>query len=273
MVHDDFPIPRDGIVGMDFLTEFNCTLDFMKNREYLFFRQTNFQPFAIPIQNTCSNDSLLLPVRSQVIRKIKLQTQHKELLVLNQEIQPGVYVANTLVQSDNAYVRILNNTKNDVTIKTLELKTENLEDYDVLSSKYDTQFTERKKQIQEKLSKNVPNQFKTELTTLCSNYADIFGLETETISTNNFYKQQLRLNDNTPTYIKSYRIPHSQKIEVEKEVNNLIDSDIVEPSTSEYNSPLLIVPKKSLPNSTEKRWRLVIDYREVNKKLLADKFP
>ena len=36
---------------------------------------------------------------------------------------------------------------------------------------------------------------------------------------------------------------------------------------------MLIVPKKSLPNSTEKRWRLVIDYRQVNKKLLADKFP
>ena len=81
VVHDDFPIPCDGIVGMDFLTEFNCNLDFMKNGEYLFFRQTNFQPFAIAIQNTCINDSLILPVRSQVIRKIKFQTQHKELLV------------------------------------------------------------------------------------------------------------------------------------------------------------------------------------------------
>ena len=34
-----------------------------------------------------------------------------------------------------------------------------------------------------------------------------------------------------------------------------------------------MVPKKSLPNSKEKRWRLVIDYRQINKKLVADKFP
>lgn len=35
----------------------------------------------------------------------------------------------------------------------------------------------------------------------------------------------------------------------------------------------MLVPKKSLPNSKEKRWRLVIDYRQINKKLVADKFP
>lgn len=42
---------------------------------------------------------------------------------------------------------------------------------------------------------------------------------------------------------------------------------------SEYNSPLLLVPKKNLPGSQEKKWRLVIDYRQLNKKLLSDKFP
>jgi len=47
----------------------------------------------------------------------------------------------------------------------------------------------------------------------------------------------------------------------------------VEPSVSPYNSPLLLVPKKSLPNSENKKWRLVIDYRQINKKLLSDKFP
>jgi len=47
----------------------------------------------------------------------------------------------------------------------------------------------------------------------------------------------------------------------------------VEPSVSPYNSPLLLVPKKSLPNSENKKLRLVIDYRQINKKLLSDKFP
>jgi len=50
-------------------------------------------------------------------------------------------------------------------------------------------------------------------------------------------------------------------------------NEIVEPSVPPYNSPLLLVPKKSLPNSENKKRRLVIGYRQINKKLLSDKFP
>ena len=98
-------------------------------------------------------------------------------------------------------------------------------------------------------------------------------MESETITTNNFYEQKLKVKDNQPVYIKNYRIPHTHKEEIERQVKKLIDDGIVEPSCSEYNSPILLVPKKSLPNSKEKRWRLVIDYRQINKKLVADKFP
>jgi len=77
------------------------------------------------------------------------------------------------------------------------------------------------------------------------------------------------MKDDDPVYIKNYKIPHSQKDEVDK----LMKDKIVEPSVSEYNSPLLIVPKKSLPNCDTKRWRLVIDYRQIYKKILSDKFP
>jgi len=72
---------------------------------------------------------------------------------------------------------------------------------------------------------------------------------------------------------KNYRNPHSQQDEIQKQVQKLINDEIVEPSVSPYNSPLLLVPKKSLPNSENKKWRLVIDYRQINKKLLSDKFP
>jgi len=85
-------------------------------------------------------------------------------------------------------------------------------------------------------------------------------LETEPISTNNFYNQKLRLKDDEPEYIKNYRSPHSQVNEIQKEVGKLITDGTVEPSGSEFNSPLLLVPKKPSKG-------------QINKKLLSDKFP
>jgi len=68
------------------------------------------------------------------------------------------------------------------------------------------------------LTKNFPPQFKSTLTDLCTKYSDVFGLETESITTNNFYKQKLRLTDDESVYIKNYRNPHSQLDEIQVQV-------------------------------------------------------
>jgi len=47
-------------------------------------------------------------------------------------------------------------------------------------------------------------------------------------------------------YINNYRSPHSLVNEIQKQVGKLITDGIVEPSVSEYNSPLLLVPKNHL---------------------------
>ena len=71
------------------------------------------------------------------------------------------------------------------------------------------------------IKKYFPEQFKS--TGICKEHNDILGLETETISTNNFYEQKLRVKDKQPVYIKNYRIPQSHKEEMDKQVKKLID--------------------------------------------------
>lgn len=88
---------------------------------------------------------------------------------------------------------------------------------------------------------------------------------------NNFYEQKLRVTDTNPVYIKNYRLPRTQRPEIEFQVSKLLKNDLIEPSQSNYNSPLILVPKKSTDD--EKKWRMCVDYRMVNKKLVADKYP
>lgn len=60
-----------------------------------------------------------------------------------------------------------------------------------------------------------------------------------------------------------------KKSESEK---RMLADDVIEESQSEWNSPVILVPKKS--NSlNDKKWRVVIDNRKVNEKLKDDKFP
>lgn len=91
------------------------------------------------------------------------------------------------------------------------------------------------------------------------------------MTVNNFYTQKLNVENQEPVYIKNYRLPHSHKEEIDNQINKLIRNEAIEPSQSNYNSPIILVPKKSQDGN--KKYRLCIDYRRVNKKLIADKYP
>lgn len=45
----------------------------------------------------------------------------------------------------------------------------------------------------------------------------------------------------------------------------MLEQEIIAPSTSSYRSPLWVVPKKTDANG-KKHFRVVFDYRELNKK-------
>lgn len=121
------------------------------------------------------------------------------------------------------------------------------------------------------LEKATPDDFKKDIRDPCKNFSDIFALESDTMTTNNFYEQKLRLNDNTPVHVKNYRTPESQKEEIDNQIAKLIKNDLIEPSQSPYNSPIILVPKKS--TNDEKKYRMCIDYRMLNRKLIPDKYP
>jgi hypothetical protein len=44
---------------------------------------------------------------------------------------------------------------------------------------------------------------------------------------------------------KSYRIPEIHKEEVKRQIEQMLRDDIIQPSTSPWNFPILVIPKKA----------------------------
>ena len=78
--------------------------------------------------------------------------------------------------------------------------------------------------------------------------------------------------DNKVIAKKQYRSPHDASVQVILQIERQYNSGIIGDSKSPYNSPLWIVPKR-LDASGEKKWRVVIDFRALNEKVIGEAYP
>ncbi len=65
----------------------------------------------------------------------------------------------------------------------------------------------------------------------------------------------------------AYRLPHSKFATVDKMIEDMLSQDVIEPTDSEWNFPLILV------SNLDGTMRPVIDYRELNKKTFPDSCP
>jgi len=108
---------------------------------------------------------------------------------------------------------------------------------------------------------------KDRLTSMLQNYSGSFisGIPQSRVTTGQL---EIRLIDpNKTVQRRPYRLSVEEKEQVRMSIKQLLDANIIRPSSSPFASPMLLVKKK---NGTD---RFCVDYRELNSNTISDKYP
>ena len=73
--------------------------------------------------------------------------------------------------------------------------------------------------------------------------------------------------DAVPPFKPIYRLSPMERQEVERQLAELLEKGLIEPSLSPYGAPILFVAKK------DGSLRMVIDYRALNKQTVKNRYP
>lgn len=220
------------------------------------------------------------------VRNFKVNVT-EPLLCKSKFFHDGVFMNDTIVDTGKNVISIINATNETISLPSMHIEFDNVKNYNIYRIKNHNEMkptinidklSERKSKdrieyIESKLdlSHNSNEECKL-IKKLITEFNDIFYVEGDGMTFVKNCEHRIFTKPGTnPVNTKQYRIPHSQKEIVQDKIKEMLKDDVIEPSTSLWNSPLLIVPKKSADD--HKEYRFCVDYKNLNTKTETQTFP
>lgn len=258
----------DGILGADFLKQYSVDVCF--STMSLLIKKCNAR---LPLLRADTVSSQTLPPCS--LCYVDIVTRHTDTVCINtKKLKDDVYLIGCIQKPRENVLTLVfeNNTFHSWHVDELKLDFERFDDnaYKVnfLHSCSDNFCT-----VGKVSDFNVDNDESTTqlMNKIFSEYDDLMATKDDTRPAQ-VPSQSIFLKPYTvPRYIKQYRLPPSYREIISSKVKKMVDQDFAEPSVSQWNAPVLLVPKKGAKTAND--YRLVIDYRRLNDVVEDDKFP
>jgi len=112
------------------------------------------------------------------------------------------------------------------------------------------------------------NQERQVMARLLCEYKDVFSSGDHDVGLTSAVCHEIPLAaGTTPTRQPTQRLGPAKEKEVSRQVQDLLDRDLIEPAHSAWSSPVVLVPKK------DGSWRFCVDYRKLNSVTIQDAYP
>ena len=105
------------------------------------------------------------------------------------------------------------------------------------------------------------------MTDLLHNFPNLFATENSELGSTGLIKHSIDTQGKGPLRLRPYRTGRKQKEELERQIKEMMATNVIQHSTFPWAAPVILVEKKS------GELRFCIDYRKLNSLTKKDSFP
>ena len=123
-----------------------------------------------------------------------------------------------------------------------------------------TAVPEHVRDLYERSVKELDGEDKPKVAALLTEYADVFATSATDIGRTKLVQHVIDTGQERPVHERVRRFPYEQSKEIEQQVKTMKEQGLIQESTSQWASNVVLVKKK------EGTWRMCVDYRRLNMK-------
>ena len=107
-----------------------------------------------------------------------------------------------------------------------------------------------------------------------SRFGSIISRSSTDVGRTKLHTLDVQVTEGSPVFMKQYTIPLKYQNFIDDETKRLEEAGLISRSLSNWSAPCMVVPKKQEPdNPHEVQLRMVIDYRQLNKRIITSRVP
>ena len=282
-------ITEDCILGLDAVFQHEFVLD-GRNKTLFFSRNTheNLKALGNDDLTTLENDFHLAAVKKVImipmttmVCKARIQENHLRMPLESTFIfLPSIYLPKGIfidqfidkINEEGIYdIRIENSSNTPISLSRgirlghIETACQIIGKIDIDNDHDNEQLFENK--MESDLEPDVDEKYRQPIEQIVNDYKDLFASKDSELGSTGLIKHSIDTENKGPIRLRPYRTARRHKEETDRQINDMIKTNVIRPSTSPWAAPVVLVEKK---NGEQ---RFCIDYRKLNQVTKKDSFP